>query len=476
VAGLWVGLFGFLLLGGLFPLRTSPRRSAYHLRNSAALAAFLIMGPEALLLILPSAVAAALLPFRFIHLDSDASVGRVIVRRVEDYGSAARSVLLDTVFLTGGVLIAHGYYGSLLTGTYPVPLDGILDLLVYMTVAFTSSAFLALFSESYFRFASRRPTDGAAGSDIGLLPDDAPLYGLILTIGSPLQMLAHVLYLFYGTVPFLFGLSTFVIFVLVHSLLLQRRRRFSLLLQDLEVSQRLAALGELTGRIVHQTRHQLGLIGVTVHLIRDAIDGGDPLPRERIRRELDRLEGVSQTLREMLAGDLVDAESSPPRDAALPTTLLGLVRREVDFLQEKARRRRVVVTVEEGEDETLHREPRELQRLAEGIFNVLENAIAAATSAVSIRLERKAPQLLLVVCDDGAGIEPSFLPRACEPFTTTKKDGTGMGLAIALSAARLFGGDVTLENEPGGGLRVSFRLPQATDGASERSETAKPGI
>lgn len=466
------GLGFFLLLGGIFPLRPSPRRRGFHLRNSTALAGFLILGLDSLWLLLATALLAALCPFRLQHVDTEASAGRILLVRPEGKLEEAVSVLLDASFLSLAVVAAHLYYTAVTGGVYPLPLDTTRDVLIFLSVTFLTSFLLAVFTEGYYRLARNgRESWVEEGWDSLALPPDAPLYGLILVIGTPLQLLAHFLYLFFGLIPFLVGLVWFFLFAVLHSLLLQRRRQLRLLFHDLEVSQRLAALGEVTNRIAHQTRHQLGLIGITVHLIRDALDGGDRIDGSRIRQELDRLEGVARSLREMLAGDLLGDPAPPAARSTTPASFAELVKREVDALEGKAVGRGVKVRIAGGAELSASRSPREVQRLAQGIFNVLENAISAAASDVDVAILRTPSHLEISISDDGPGISDELLERATEPFTTTKKDGTGMGLAIALAAARLWDGDLLLSNQAGAGLKATFRLPLGDE--IDRNERGK---
>jgi signal transduction histidine kinase len=161
----------------------------------------------------------------------------------------------------------------------------------------------------------------------------------------------------------------------------------------------------------------------------------------------------------MLAGDLLGNRPMPSGRSSIPASFTDLVKRETEVLQGKAARRGVMVRVEGDRKLSPARGPREVQRLAQGIFNVLENAISAATSVVDIEVVTTADHIEIAISDDGAGMSEEFLQRATEPFTTTKKDGTGMGLAIALAAARLWEGDLVLENQADGGLKATFQLP-----------------
>ena len=67
--------------------------------------------------------------------------------------------------------------------------------------------------------------------------------------------------------------------------------------------------------------------------------------------------------------------------------------------------------------------------------------------------------ILVAVRDYGSGISEPTSERLFEQFFTTKKEGLGMGLAIARSIIEAHGGTVTAENADGGGARFYFRLP-----------------
>ena len=67
--------------------------------------------------------------------------------------------------------------------------------------------------------------------------------------------------------------------------------------------------------------------------------------------------------------------------------------------------------------------------------------------------------ILVAVRDYGSGISEPTRERLFEQFFTTKKEGLGMGLAIARSIIEAHGGTITAENADGGGARFYFRLP-----------------
>lgn len=71
-------------------------------------------------------------------------------------------------------------------------------------------------------------------------------------------------------------------------------------------------------------------------------------------------------------------------------------------------------------------------------------------------------RVMLTVRDNGPGFDPDILERALAPFTTTKSEGLGLGLALARSAAEIHGGQILIDSSPGGAA-VSFTLPIATE-------------
>jgi CheY-like chemotaxis protein len=67
----------------------------------------------------------------------------------------------------------------------------------------------------------------------------------------------------------------------------------------------------------------------------------------------------------------------------------------------------------------------------------------------------------IVVTDNGGGVDPEILPRVFEPFVSTKRNGrgTGLGLAVAHGVVEAHGGDIRLDSRPGAGATVTITIP-----------------
>lgn len=105
--------------------------------------------------------------------------------------------------------------------------------------------------------------------------------------------------------------------------------------------------------------------------------------------------------------------------------------------------------------------------LERAVRNLLENAECHASSTVRVSLSDDGPALLLEVIDDGPGVPPDDRERIFDRFVrldearARDRGGVGLGLAITREIVAVHGGDVEVDDAPGGGARFVVRLPSA---------------
>ncbi len=98
------------------------------------------------------------------------------------------------------------------------------------------------------------------------------------------------------------------------------------------------------------------------------------------------------------------------------------------------------------------------------VFNLLRNAIEAVAgmgnrARLHLRLHRQGGAAVLEVSDNGSGVAPDLRPRLFTPFTTTRADGTGLGLALSQRLVERAGGEIALvEGTSGATFRVVLPL------------------
>jgi len=96
------------------------------------------------------------------------------------------------------------------------------------------------------------------------------------------------------------------------------------------------------------------------------------------------------------------------------------------------------------------------------LLNLVKNAREAGSPAdqIELTINQQANAFLVELRDRGSGMSPEVLTQALLPFYSTKRSGSGLGLALAREIMEAHGGSIQLVNREGGGLRVLLRFPR----------------
>lgn len=200
-------------------------------------------------------------------------------------------------------------------------------------------------------------------------------------------------------------------------------------------AQRLAELGLLTAKLVHELRQPLFAARALAQLAQAAARP------EQVASHLDGVLGQLQTLHELLVG-YSDLTRSPTTESG-PFDVWRPVNAAVAILEHRARSAQVVIVCG-GVGATLaHGHVLAVQQV---IVNLGVNAIDALAGRpdATLTIDVLAEPVRVRVTDNGPGLDPRIRDRLFEPFRTTKPAGTGLGLTLSRDLVRSFGGELRL--------------------------------
>jgi PAS domain S-box-containing protein len=215
--------------------------------------------------------------------------------------------------------------------------------------------------------------------------------------------------------------------------------------------------------ISHELRTPLtAIIGFTDLLESGVLGPVTERQREPLRRITASSWGLVQIIDEILTFSRAEAGREQVRPQILD--LADLADAVVAMLEPQAAQRGLQLVLDRAVASlSLHSDGGKIRQI---LTNLIGNAIRFTdhgSITVSVRTAGEAAEV--AVRDTGLGIPADMLDQIFEPFTqvdqsnTRDKGGTGLGLAVSRRLARLLGGDVTVESEPGAGSTFTLRLP-----------------
>ena len=224
--------------------------------------------------------------------------------------------------------------------------------------------------------------------------------------------------------------------------------------QQLVMAEKLAALGELTAGVAHEVNNPVAVIlGNLEIMVHELGEHARPVQTEidLIMQQIVRIQSiVDQLLRYSRPGHYTPLVESVDVDKVVDSTLL-LVRHEL-------KRKEIRVETRHAAHNRVRINPQELQQV---LVNLVINAIHAVETGGQIELATRDWQhqgVVVSVKDNGRGIPRDQLGRIFEPFYTTNRQGTGLGLSVSYSLIRRYGGHIAVRSAEGEWTRFDVYL------------------
>ena len=240
-----------------------------------------------------------------------------------------------------------------------------------------------------------------------------------------------------------------------HYILVQRDiTEFKNLEKKLYSSQKLAALGQLSAGIAHEIRNPLSSIKMSLQILEKRIKPeGNDLKRFKIaQKEVEHLE-------ELVNNVLVFAKPMEPKIESVDLT--KVLEQAVALSEQIIHDKKIEVTLETRDAPAVNVD---VAMITDAFVNVIRNAVEAMEEGGHIHIYARSigsrpPSVLVVVEDDGCGIDDADMPHLYNPFFTKKKYGTGLGLSQVLKIVEVHQGKLEIISEKGKGTKVCVTLP-----------------
>ena len=236
----------------------------------------------------------------------------------------------------------------------------------------------------------------------------------------------------------------------------QAAEREKLLQQELSVSMRLAAIGELAAGVAHEINNPLtGVLGFSERLLRKSTDEEIRLDLERIHNEAQRMVKVMDNLRTFTRRRESEKQYSDINDILHETLELRAYELKTGNIE--------VVT---DFTPSLPEIEVDSQQIQEVFLNIILNAEQVMTEAhaggkLTIKTKKIKNHVRISFADDGPGILAEHLDKLFDPFFTTRgeKGGTGLGLSVCHGIVAGHGGRLYARSKPGEGATFFVELP-----------------
>lgn len=235
---------------------------------------------------------------------------------------------------------------------------------------------------------------------------------------------------------------------------ISRRKQLS---QELARSQRMAALGSMSGAVAHHFNNILGGMQTSIDYV---LASDSPRELRRTLRLLSQAIGRATRITKQLAAF---AESENER--CVWGTINSLMDDFINRFKPKAEQ--ASITIQE-EIQQVNSDPYEAQRLLPVLESLGQNSLDSMASGgtLTVRLEKQGDRAMIVIADTGCGMPEEVQERLFEPFFTTKgglgggtSENIGLGLAAVHGLVSEMDGTIRIKSKVGTGTQAEISLP-----------------
>jgi len=225
--------------------------------------------------------------------------------------------------------------------------------------------------------------------------------------------------------------------------------------RELQTADRLSAISRVSGGVAHEVKNPLNAILLHVEVARAKLANGDTEvgpEMEIISREILRLDRVVKTFLDFTRPVELNLTTVPVQE---------LVAEILDLARPQAESSQIRISVKQEGETAEVRVDRDL--LKQAFLNIVVNAIEAMPEGGELGVQSSVNEETaeIRISDTGPGIPAELRDKIFRLYFTTKKEGSGIGLAMAFRIVQLHDGTIDFTSEPGKGTTFFIRLPLA---------------
>lgn len=224
-----------------------------------------------------------------------------------------------------------------------------------------------------------------------------------------------------------------------------------------DLSKKLADLGRITSGIAHEVKNPLNAMVIHLEILRSKLEAGNADHRPQLEildSEIKRLDRVVQTFLNF---------TRPVEIHLQPIDVNTIVSQVIDLAATEAHERGVKINKQLGEGTLTVKGDSDL--LKQALLNVIINGCQAMPEGGPLTVTTSRDDggsARITISDRGIGIVDEDQKRIFNLYYTTKKGGTGIGLAQAFRAVQLHGGEIAFRSQVGVGTTFEIILPDVS--------------
>ena len=240
-------------------------------------------------------------------------------------------------------------------------------------------------------------------------------------------------------------------------------------------AEKLTSLGKLAAVVAHEINNPLSGILTYAKLLRKWVERGDDLEKHStdMRDALALIESESRRCGEIVRSLLTFARAAPMNVSDFDIN--RIIRQCIKLVEHKIDLGNITADLDLSDDvPAIRGDAGQIEQLLLALtMNAIEAMPHEGNLRISTRTDKARTRVVVTVEDDGTGIEPDILPRLFEPFATTKEEGKGVGLGLAISRSIVdrHHGTIEASSQLGGGTTFTVTLPVL---AVPQPEAARP--